>query len=373
MSVTLFYDVLDRDGDTLATFPLEEPRVTYRLSGVGDCSLAVALSHPELSDVVFGPKRTDFKVRMVSDVSGGDGDLMGGMCAPVALKSGEDRVRVGGNDWLAWLEQPYPFPGYLTDPETWTSEDVIKYWVEESQQTIIEDVLEEIYDGTIETIQYEPVFIGTGWLQEVDLQFIQLGDTQNIIDFIRSVGGLVEPYGFDFVCDPDKNIFFYAPRRVTAENAMPIALFTPSAETGLIEIDWQNNGPLSTAAVGMPTAALMKYHSYTPSRVMFRKWLEIIPLNEYYKTDFQAQQATNDIGGLHSNPQKDNTITILPHYMDPFDECAGFYNHCGQVVYVDSEDEFEPYHKIDAPYIVTEQEITWQGDWVCKLVLDQIY
>jgi hypothetical protein len=372
MAVTLWYDVMDHDGDVLGTFPLEEPTLIYKLSDSGVCNLSVALSHPDLTQDLFAPRRTDYIVKLSTDNGSTFSELQGGICAPVGLKTRDDRVRFGGVDWLAWLEQPYHFEGYAVDPEDWTATDVIKYWVEASQEEIIEDVLAAMYDGTTETLELTGVYLGTGWLEEVS-QFLQIGDTQNVIDFIRSVGGLVEPYGFDFTCDYDKKIFFYAPRRVTAESAMPIALFTPSGENGLLEIDWQNNGPLATASASMPTAALMKYYSYTPSRVMFRKWLEIIPLNEYYRSAFQVQQATNDIGGLHSNPQKDNTITVLPHYMDPFDETVGFYNHCGQVVYVDSEDAFMPYHVVDAPYIVTQQEITHSGDWVMKLTLDQIY
>ena len=60
--------------------------------------------------------------------------------------------------------------------------------------------------------------------------------------------------------------------------------------------------------------------------------------------------------------------------MDPFDETVGFYNHCGSVVYVDSEDAFLPYHRVVAPYYITTQEITNRsGNWHCKLTLDQIY
>lgn len=373
MPISLWYDVVDHDGDVLGTFPLEEPTVTYRLSEVSDCKLSVALSHPNLTQDLFAPKRTDFILKLSTDDGATFSELMGGICDPVGLKTRDERVRFGGVDWLSYLKQPYHFEGYAIDPDTWVMNDIIKFWVNKSQQVIIQDVLDAMYDGTSETIQLTGIFSGTGWLQNIESQFIMIGDTTDALDFIRAVGGLVEPYGFDFTCDYDKKIYFYAPRRVTAESAMPIALFTPSGENGLLEIDWQNNGPLSTAAVGMPTAALMKYHSYAPSRVMFRKWLEIIPLNEYYRSNLEVQQATNDIGGLHSNPQKENTITILPHYMDPFDETVGFYNHCGRVVYVDSEDAFLPYHVVDAPYVVTQQEITHQGDWVCKLTLDQIY
>lgn len=374
MTVTLWYDVMDHDGDVLGTFPMEEPSLIYRLSDPGECGLSIALSNPFLSADLFAPRRTDYLVKLSTDNGSTFSELQGGICAPVGLKTHDERVRIRGLDWLCWLQQPYWFDGYAIDPETWTQDDIIKFWVNKTQQQIISDVLDGMYDGTSETIEFSADFSGTGWLESVNAQVIQIGDTTDALDFIKSVGQLVEPYGFDFWCDYDKLIRFYAPRRVTAESAVPIALFLPSGENGLIEIDWENAGPLSTAAVGMPTAALMKYHSYTPSRLMFRKWLEIIPMNEYIKTDFMAQQATNDTGGLHSNPQKKNTITILPDYMDPFDETVGFYNHCGSVVYVDSEDEFFPYHRVDAPYIVTEQEISQaEGQWVCRMTLDQIY
>lgn len=375
MTVTLWYDVKDHDGGVLGTFPMEEPSLIYKLSDAGECALSIALSNTSLSPDLFAPRRTDYLVRLSTDGGSTSSELQGGICAPVGLRTGDDRVRIKGVDWLAWLEQPYWFDGYKKDPTTWVEADIIKYWVNKTQQQIITDVLNGMSDGTSETLQLSASFGGTGWLNSVDVQYLQIGDTTNALDFIKSVGQLVDPYGFDFWCDYDKLIRFYAPRRVTAESAVPIALFTPSSETGLISIDWENTGPLSTAAVGMPTAALMKYHSYTPSRTMFRKWLEIIPMNEYIRTDFMAQQATNDIGGLHSNPQKKNTITILPDRMDPFDETVGFYNHCGSCVYVDSEDEFYPYHHVDAPYIVTEQEISMDdsGQWICSMTLDQIY
>lgn len=378
MAVQLWYDVRDHDGDTLATFPFEEPTLTYRLSDPGDNQLSISLrDNPNLVADLFAPRRTDFIVRLTSDVmgtSGTDGNLQGGICAPVGLKSNDHRVLVRGVDWLAWLQQPYHFTGYPIPLEDQTTNDFIKYWVLESQQTIISDLLAGMYDGTDETIELTASFGGTGWLEQVDQYFIQIGDTTDVLDAIKGIGGLVEPYGFDFWCDWDKLIRFYAPRRVTAESAVPVAIFSPSAVTGLVDIDWQNNGPLNSSAVGMPTAALMKYHSYTPAREQFRNWLELIELNEYIRDDFTAQQATNDIGGLRSNPQKQNTITYLPDRMDPFDETVGFYNHCGRCVWVDSEDEFAPYHRVDAPYIVTQQEITNQaGQWVGTMVLDQIY
>lgn len=378
MAVKLLYDIKDQDGGTLATFDMEEPTLTYRLSDPGDNSMSIPLKDvTDLSAELFAPRRTDFLVRLTSDVvgtSGSDGNLQAGICGPVGLKSLDDRVRVSGIDWLAWLQQPYHFDGYKIDPSTWTQDDIIKYWILETQQTIITDILDGMYDGTSETIHLTGSYGGTGWLESVDAQVIQIGDTTDALELVKSVGQLVEPYGFDFWCDWDKLIRFYAPRRVTAESAVPVALFTPSAATGLVSIDWENTGPIATSSVGMPTAALQKYYSYAPSRAQFRNWLEIIQMNEYIRDDFTAQQATNDIGGLHSNPQKKNTITILPDRMDPFDETFGFYNWCGSCVYVDSEDEFRPYHRVDAPYIVTQQQITNQdGQWLCEMTLDQIY
>lgn len=374
MTVTLWYDVMTHAGDVLATFPMEEPSLIYRLSDPGECSLSIPLSHPNLSADLFAPRRTDYMLKLSTNFGGSFSEIQGGICAPVGLQTGDYRVRIKGLDWLAWLQQPFWFPGYPKSPTTWVQNDIIKFWVNQTQQTIISDILAGMYDGTVETLQLTADFNGTGWLQSIDVQSVQIGDTTNALDLIRSVGELVAPYGFDFWCDFDKLIRFYAPKRVTAESAVPIALFTPSSATGLVKIDWENAGPLNTAAVGMPTAALMKYHSFTPARQQFRKWLEIIQMNDYVRTDFMAQQVTNDIGGLRSNPQKKNTITILPDRMDPFDETVGFYNHCGQVVYVDSETEFFPYHKVDAPYVVTQQEISMQeGQWVCNMTLDQIY
>lgn len=374
MTVTLWYDVKDHDGDVLGTFPMEEPSIIYRLSDPGECSLSIALSHPGLSADLFAARRTDYIVKLSTNNGGTFSEIQGGIAAPTGLKTNDDKIRLKGIDWLAWLMQPYHFGVYGKDPETWLGTDILKYWVAESQQTIISDILDGMYDGTSETLQLNASYGGTGWLEEVDIFSFQYGDTTNVLDIIKSVGALIQPYGFDFWCDYDKLIRFYAPRRVTSESAIPIALFQPSGVNGLLEIDWENAGPLATASVGMPTAALMKYYSYAPSRLQFRKWLEIINLNEYFRTDFMVQQATNDIGGLHSNPQKSNTITILPDYMDPFDETVGFYNHCGSCVYVDSEDAFYPYHRVDAPYIITSQEITMaEGQWICRLTLDQIY
>src|SRR6185503_8309324 len=154
MAVKLWYDITDHDGDTLATFPFEEGTVTYRLSDVGDNGLSISLKgNPDLTDTLFGPRRTDFILRLESDVmgtSGTNGNLQGGICGPVGLKSLDDRVRLRGVDWLAWLQQPYHFTGYPKDPEDWVqnnvTQDVIKYWVLESQQTIISDILDGMYD-----------------------------------------------------------------------------------------------------------------------------------------------------------------------------------------------------------------------------------
>jgi hypothetical protein len=373
MAVSVWLDIKDHDGMILETFEPNDITITYRRSDIGDNECKIALSDPKLARDLFAPRRTDFIYKISTDGGLTFDPIQGGICAPIGLKTREDFVTIKGVDWLAWLEQPYHFAGYAINPSTWTETDIIKYWVNQSQQTVLTQLLAGMYDGTSQTIHLIPSFSGSGWLNSVSYS-VMVGDTTNVIDQFRSIGNLAEPYGFDFVCDWDKTVRCFSPKRSTVESAVPIAIFAPSYVNGLLDIDWANEGPLATATVGMPTAATPKYYSYAPSRAQFRKWLEIVSFNETIRTNFAAQQATNDIGGYHSNPQKKNTITILPDRMDPFDETVGFYNHCGRVVYVDSEDMFMPYHKVDAPYIIASQELSnTEGNWTCKFTLDQIY
>lgn len=208
MGVTLWYDVRDQDGQVLATFQPDSPNITYRLSDVGDHTIRIPLSDPELTYALFAPRRTDFRLKVSTDGGSTFQGIQGGICAPVSLKSREDFVTVRGFDWLAWLDQPYHFEGYSKAPATWVDTDIIKYWVNESQQTIIDDLCDGMYDGTSETININPVFSGAGWLSNIEVHYIQLGDTTTVLDLIRAVGSLAEPYGFDFTCaDVTKQMF----------------------------------------------------------------------------------------------------------------------------------------------------------------------
>lgn len=356
---------------------LPELNYTFNISDVGTADWYVPLDHPNLGREDFAPKRTDYYIELSSN----NVDwvpVQGGICGPTNLKSGQQGVKVSGSDWLSYLKQPYFFDydTSLVNLDDLKASDVAVWWVNESQQQIITDILAGMYDGTGNTIQFTPQFISSPYWSEVLVYIILRGDTTDALAHIQAVGSFIEPHGFEFICEPDKTVKFYAPRYKIAD-ATPLVTFTPSNTVGLLEIDWTNTGPKGTQTVGMPPGfpALQAFSEYTPSTAVFRKWLNLVQLRDTIYTHEETLQATYAIGNRDRAPQKELTLSIKPDEYGTGDHSALFFNKCGEVIEIDSEDYFLPYWRIQAYFWINQQSFRKDdaGNWVCDLSLEQTF
>jgi len=369
------------------------PNVRYKfvLNDKGEASWDVPLSytpspeHPEsqaLTADAFGPLASDYRIGVNWDGIGWE-TVHEGIVGPVGMKSDEQIVKVQGYDYLWWLDQPYHFSGYpILDPLNWNpTTDVVRFWpVNTNQRTIITDLLTEMYTTALQSVRIQPVFEGeaTSWTQ-VLFKFMMLGDTTTVLDTIKAIGELNEPYGFEFWMEKDKFLHMASPRRVTqaAAAGIEIASFRPSSGS-LIDIDWTNSGPKAISTVGIPPEgiALHGYSTYTPSKDTYRNWLEIVNFNDAFRMRKQSHvnAATDSVGTLHRYPQKTLSITIKPDAING-DELFFHRSQVGNYVYVDSEEWFKPYHRIQAWFKITSQELLTDNasNWTCKLTLDQVY
>lgn len=364
------------------------PNIRYKfvLSDKGDASWEVPLSHPQLTQDGFAPVSHDFRIG-VNNNGAGWRTAHEGIIGPVGLQSESQLVSVQGFDYLWWLEQPYHFTGYEVDSNSWSKDDLIVLWNNQSQQRVITDLLNDMYTTSLRSVRFTPTFTGSNW-SEVLVDFEMAGSTTSVLDKIKSVGALNDPYGFEFwmgvasSVTGSKPIYFASPRRVTQANAQAaaIAYFTPSSNTGLLSINWTNNGPKAISTVGISPSGigLKGFSTYTPSKDTYRDWYDIYQFTNAYKMVGQVpiDSATDAMGSFNRNPQKELTITFMPEQAGGSgNEDFWFFTQVGEYVWVDSEDWFMPYHRIQSAFKVIGQEMAGDnaGNWICTLNLQQVY
>lgn len=368
----------DHDGGTLSIMrDLPELSYAFVLNDMGDASWTVPLSHDTLTRDGFAPKRTDYSIGISNDGGVSWQEVMDGICGPVGLKFGDQSVKVTANDYLVYLKQPYPFD-YDIDPKTQAASDLVKFWIGESQSTIINAILSGV------DLPFSVT--GGGTLGEIVTKYvIMYGDTTELLSHLTTIGGMSAPKGFQFTLFPNYDIHIIAPT-ITAADATPIENFAPSFSTGLIDIDWSNKGPLATKTVGVYSGQPQAYSTFGDSVDTYRSWLEMVEIGDNFFDPFgfsadagadltrDIAAATASYGFLHRNPQKEITIKIKADIGDP-DETKWFFNQCGETVTVNSEEYFLPYHIIDATYVITRQELTHvgAGEYECSLSLDQVF
>jgi hypothetical protein len=372
---SVFARVVNTDHDNTTLSVLEEiPDITYtfKRSDIGSSSWSVPLSHPNLQRLSstgpsgFGPKLTDYRIGISRDSGVTWETVHGGFCGPVGLESDRSTVAVAGADWTLWLAQPFPFGAYNSDGRT--VNDVVKFWVMENQQTIITDLVTARPEVAI-TTSYE----GAGW-GVIPTADIILGDNTTMLDHIKQIGDYNDPYGFEFWMDWDKTMYFAAPRRAPHATAVAIEKFAPSLEN-LVKASWGNTGPKAVSTIG-EIMELRSFSTYEPSVAVYRDWWNFVNFNGLKMnqiTDFQATlaQRTAYVGEHDRNPQKTLTIVIRPE--DAVQDF--FHNRVGEVIEVDTEDWWLPYHRVNALFWIDTQTLANDnvGNWTCTLTLEQIY
>jgi hypothetical protein len=386
------------EGQIVGTFNPLEPRFAYRANDVGDLTYKLALSNQQVTRDAFAPKRTDFRLQVSYDGAFWT-NIMGGFHWPVGINNEEGTVSVQGMDWMAWLEQPMWFDAYLIDAmdliagktkiqgilddaeswgRAWTSEpgtdtEAIKYNAD--QRTVVTDLIDSIADGNDGTININTTFSGdgTGWDLKDFSYVVMFQDDTTILDHIRAISDMDDPYGFDFFMNWDKTLVCYNPARTAPiSSIVPIYEITRSSP-GLVALQWQNSGPMATHTVGVGPGSpgIWAQKTFAPSVDAYRRWLRLVKLGGSYRRPEQIKAAVNGIPDRF--PQKDLKLTLKPDLLEPLDPTAFFHPMIGEALYVDID--FPRYHRINANFWITAQEFHTddEGNWLCDVSLQQIY
>ena len=394
---------IDREvGGVVGTFNPLKPRFAYRVSDIGDITYELALSNPQVTRDAFAPKRTDFRLQVSSDGAHWQ-NIMGGFHWPVGFKNEEGTVKIQGMDWLAYLDQPLWFDAYLfdamdlgakitdsntklkeilNDPDSYahvwvgtggTDTSLIHY--NATQQSVVEDLLEIAASGNDGTIDINAVFSGdgTGWSEVMDY-VIMFQDSTTVLDHIRAISDLDDPFGFDFFMNWDKSLICYNPARTASfAEIVPLYEITRVPEGPLVSLEWQNQGPVAThtVAVGPGSPGIWASKTFSRSIDVYRRWLRLTNLGGNYRMPDQVKYAVNAIPDRF--PHKDLKLTVKPDAFEETDPTAFFHPLIGEALRVDVD--FPPYHRINANFWIVGQEFYTDdpGNWLCDVSLEQIY
>jgi len=378
----------DHSGTTLSV--LEEiPDLTYTFqrSEIGSASWSVPFTHPNLQRVSstgptgFGPKLTDYRIGVSEDGGASWETVQGGFCGPVGLETGRSTVAVSGVDWLAWLDQPFRFGGYLSNLKT--EADVVSYRVNKTQKISIDAMVANLWDAgnPLQSCNITTSYLPNdgAWSANVIAHVVIIGDNTTVLGHIKELGALNDPYGFEFWMQYDKTLILYAPRRISYAGAVVTQSFAPSLNSPIIKMNWANTGPIATTTIG-EHSGFYRNSRYLNSRLVYRDWWQRVTynnINMLVKNFPTGLSAATDSQGTHDrNPQHQLTVSFRPEDVPTeFDPLFWFRNQLGKIVEVDSEDWWLPYHRIDGKFWIDKQTLTNDnvGNWTCELGLEQIY
>jgi len=395
---------VDHDNVTIAThYPTGDSlRWGYRATDVGDVAYDLALSDPSLVAAgadSFAPYKTDWRLGMNVDGLGWN-TIHAGIHTHINIKSRSGEVAVQGKDWAHWLEQPVWFTFYATQwnlgqldtiVRTWSTgvkdadfnaqgfyeNFAVKAWVGDlgaTQRSVITDLVNGSHVGT-DFVNLAANFNSTPKWDSLLHYEIFVQDETNILDHIKTIASLSDPYGYDFYTDWDKTMYFFGPRK-TVGTTTPAWTLTDEnvVKESVPDFDWTNDGPLGTYMVGLgpgsPALWHLKYHQ--PTIDLYRQWLRVVRVGDIYASKIDGvRQGT--MGLQFGYPHKDLKLTVKPEKLKPLDKSDGFKNHCGDVVHFVWP--IPPYHTIDAYFWITQQDFRGDGagNWYCDLGLEQIY
>jgi hypothetical protein len=400
MPVELYIENMDHNGLSISTYQVQKPNLSYKLRDMGSCAWEIALSQKNLAgnpitENEFASQKTDYMLKASEDEGATFSDLQGGRLLDVGLDSDTGVIQCSGKDWLEYLNQPFPFD-YSLDPTTindandnifrayvgaaGTDTSNVKY--SSTQQSIIEDIINN-NANFLSDIAYSPNFLGTGWIEVLEY-FFQIPDTTTILAHIQAIGALADPFGFDFWCESDKTIQFYAPRFVTSPSSVVTLFDLVYGDEAVAKATWHNKGPKATDVVAKTSTGLWNQaNPYPPSVEVYREFLAVEDLQDRFNiaTNLASLQAFIAAGAaalaqLYRNPQKDLTLTVHPNLLFPTSELAGFETMVGQGMSYDSGIQFMPYHRINAVYWIVSQDYHSEddsGNYLLDLGLQQIY
>lgn len=380
--VELYVTHRDHNFADLATYKAQKPTYTFRLNDAGDISYQLALSQLDTQGIPiprdgFAPQRTDYFLRGSTNHGQTFFGLQSGIHTSVGISADEYTVKVAGQDYMSWLDQPWPFDYKNNTPYNLSDTAVLfQFWdkATATQQIIIEDLVASLSgDPSVYKIPITTEFNGQGFDTEFLDNAIQYFDSTSVLGHIKSIAALTDPFGFDFYMGFARILHMFYPRTTGQNSVFPI-YYLNASNSDLVHFDWANNGPVATQTVGLTSDQFWSYSEYPPSTALYRQRMRIAQLPETARLPAKAIAITAAIGKLDRYPHKDLKVKIRPDSIDPFDETAGFKNLLGKCVYVYYDNP--PYHRIDAPFYITEQEISPiddDGNYVSTWSLQQVY
>lgn len=358
---------------------------SFRNQDYGMLQYGVAYSDPEIVTDGWAAKRTDVELYIISEPDGNRQRIWAGIHDAANLRMvGRDTISVTARSWLWWADQPYPFPAYEDD----TLDDLVAAGTDPSLYfnapdgdtvtDVIAALMDKITDGSAEQVELIPDYQGSA-LDEPVYWRVEFGDNRTILDHLKGLAAMSDPFGFDFWDDPDKYVRFVGPRLRATTDAVIRASFT-GPSNGIVDMDWTNLGPaaVNTVAIASGTGNARRWSrkTYAPSEALYRDWTVIRDITRYASslTDEDGVGSFAEGGGYQDRfPQKRLMFTIKPDLVDPSDATAFFYTHVAETVDVDYT--FPVYHRVDSLFYIVAQEFfdAGAGNYLCNLTLDQVY
>lgn len=381
-------DHVEHDGNIIATFKPYRLQWMYQLGqfGAGTIYYEIPLLNEDVTADGWAAKRTDWILYCVTEPDGTRWPIHAGIHAPSNLNPDKSQtVSVTGMDWLAWLENPYPWD-YTETMAAKLAEDLDStFWKRwnandgDTLQDVVAELIGPLTENEDEQVVIVPDYIGTAWTETTDYT-VTFGDGTPTRQHLAALASMADPRGFDMRMSWDKVLYLTGPRTIDPDDVDAIYSLTGPSD-GIVLPDWTNHGPNAAntvvIATGTGNTRNYSYKTYAPTVTEYRDWTIVRQLNAATSdlTDDDGIDDSATAGAYQDrHPQKELRLTIKPDRVDPSDEIAMFYNQTGQAINVDYTYPGE-YHRIDADFYITSQQFYSDdaGNWLCDLTLDQVY
>lgn len=378
-------DHYEHDGTWLGTVIPHNLRFRFHMGqfGPGWIYYEIPYSDALMSTDGWAAKRTDWQLSVVQD--GNATQIMAGMHGPNSIQTDGSVVKVTGQDWLWWLDQPFlgfdyslSFTAFLAG----TIDEFVQTWAAangNTQEQVVDALMAPLFATAAEQAVLIPNYQGTAWAQTMDYRVFR-NDPTTVLQHLQAISKMADPFGFDFWVTFDRYINLVGPRRNGPASVSSIYYLT-GPDNGIIGIPgWENRGPNAATSIavasGVGNAVRYSRKTYAASRSTYRDWTILRTLNRA-TSDLTSEDGVGyfaEGGGYQDRfPQKVLPLTIRPEIVDSGDPTAMFQCKLGETINVNYA--FPVYHTVNADFWITGQEFysDGAGNWLCDLSLDQVY
>lgn len=321
--------------------------VVLKLKEPSTLTCELALSNPELTADLIGPKATDF--RLYRDAV----PFLDGELRSVNLNGERDTLVCNHEDYMKYLDEriyPFEYPFTFGDwPKIWTAADLT---------TIVEDIMDAMMAADVNVPPYVYGNSPTG--QNTNYQ-IDAGDTTTVLQHITTLAEQ-EP-GFDFRVRRDGNdvrLTLVAPKFDDES-----IVYTITKEIGQIGdgFDWTNDGPEATWTLGLGAGtnnqSRAAISTFLASRQAYRRRDSSVNFGEI-RDMAMLERLTAAEGYKQRFPQKSLVLPIVvntAHLPNFWASSLGRpYSLLGRRIHV-GPIEFRNYHTVDADFKILDMTI----------------